>query len=96
MGTIYHRNPRMEQVDIAIYRATLLAKARRRVTEAEIKRGEALEKGEVEAIVREEWRRWENLVSPEETTAEEFVGDGERRGQKLESPELLRKLMERR
>jgi len=92
MGTIYHRNPRMEQVDISIYRATLLAKARRKVAEAERKRGEPLEKSEVEAIVKEEWRRWENLLSPRETTEEEY----ERSEEKFESPDLLRKLMERR
>ena len=92
MGTIYHRNPRMEQVDNAIYRATLLAKTRRKVAEAERKRGKALEKSEVEAIVREEWRRWENLLSPKETTGEEY----ERFEEKFESPDLLRQLMERR
>ncbi len=82
----------MEQVDIAIYRATLLAKTRRKVAEAERKKGGPLEKSEVEAIVREEGRRWENLLSLEETTAEEY----ERSEEKFESPELLRKLMERR
>jgi len=92
MGTIYHRNPRMDQVDIAIYKATLLAKARRKVAEAERKKGDPLEKSEVEAIVREEWRRWENLLSPKETTGEKY----ERSEEKFESPELLRQLMERR
>ena len=91
MGTIYHRNPRMEQVDIAIYRATLLAKTKRKVAEAE-RKGTPLEKSEVEAIVREEWQRWENLLSPKETTGEEY----ERSEEKFESPDLLRQLMERR
>jgi len=91
MGTIYHRNPRMEQVDIAIYRATLLAKTRRKAAEA-VRKGTPLEKSEVEAIVREEWRRWENLLSPKETTGEESEWPEE----KFESPDLLRKLVEKR
>ncbi len=51
-----------------------------------------MEKSEVEAMVREEWRRWENLFSPKETTDEEY----ERFEEKFESPDLLRQLMERR
>ena len=81
----------MEQVDIAIYRATLLAKTKRKVAEAEGK-GAPLEKSEVEAIVSEEWRRWEKLLSPKETTGEEY----EKFEEKFESPDLLRKLVERR
>lgn len=92
MGTIYNRNPRMEQVDMAMYRATLLAKTRRKIAEAEGKRGETLERSEVEAIVREAWHKWENLLNPEENTGEEF----ERRGHEIEAPDFLRRIMERR
>ena len=44
----------MRKANSAIYRATLLARVRRKVAEAG---GKSLETSEVEAIVREEWRK---------------------------------------
>ena len=61
----------MEQVDIAIYRATLLASVRRKVAESG---GKSLRKGEIEAIVRAEWQRMAKaLGSGEESESPDFV-----------------------